>query len=164
MMRRFYALLPLLVVLLIPTGTWAVNWNYKFTVNGIKYHQNGNEREIRMDLGGGAYNVVVVPEVVVDGLEDDSYTGELVIPDYVEYEIRDQTLGEINLTSPVVAIRTSAFRDCKGITAVSIGDFITQIFQGAFNGCSSLESVSFGKSVINIGEELRAPWHRCCRR
>ncbi len=151
MMRRFYALLPLLVVLLIPTGAWAVNWNYKFTVNGIKYSQNGNEREIRIDLGGGAYNVVVVPEVVVEGLEDDSFDGELVIPDYVEYEIRDQTLGEVNLTSPVVAILTSAFRDCKGITAVSIGENVSSIGKRAFYNCSKLSSFNIPESITYIG-------------
>lgn len=153
MMRRFYALLPLLVVLLIPTGTWAVNWNYKFTVNGIKYHQNGNEREIRMDLGGGAYNVVVVPEVVVDGLEDDSYTGELVIPDYVEYEIRND-MGEVYLKSPVVGITEEAFMGCKGLTSVIIGKFVEDIYYWAFKDCTNLESFTIPTSVEYIDEEV----------
>ena len=69
MMRRFYALVPLLVALILPIGSWAVDWNYKFTVNGIKYAQNGKEREVRYDLGGGAYNEVIAPEVLNNRLQ-----------------------------------------------------------------------------------------------
>ena len=151
MMRRFYALVPLLVALILPIGSWAVDWNYKFTVNGIKYAQNGKEREVRYDLGGGAYNEVIAPEVEVIGLEDEAYAGELVIPEYVEYWLKDDKMGEAYLKSPVVGIAPSAFRRCSGLTSVVLPNSIEQIGEYSFASCTNLTSITFGNSLKTIG-------------
>ena len=150
-MRRFYALVPLLVALILPIGSWAVDWNYKFTVNGIKYAQNGKEREVRYDLGGGAYNEVIAPEVEVIGLEDEAYAGELVIPEYVEYWLKDDKMGEAYLKSPVVGIAPSAFRRCSGLTSVVLPNSIEQIGEYSFASCTNLTSITFGNSLKTIG-------------
>jgi len=151
MMRRFYALVPLLVALILPIGSWAVDWNYEFTVNGIKYAQNGKEREVRYDLGGGAYNEVIAPEVEVIGLEDEAYAGELVIPEYVEYWLKDDKMGEAYLKSPVVGIAPSAFRRCSGLTSVVLPNSIEQIGEYSFASCTNLTSITFGNSLKTIG-------------
>ena len=156
MMRRFYALLPLLVTFLLPTESWAVDWNYEFTVNGIKYSQNGNEREIRMELGGGAYNNVVVPEVEVIGLEDEAYAGELVIPEYVEYDLQDDEMGEAHLKSPVVGMAPRAFQG-RGITSVVLANSIEYIGDAAFHQ-SHIKTLTIPNSVRSIGQQA---FHGC---
>ena len=114
-MKRFYALLCLMVVAISVYG---------FTVDGLVYSENKR-------YGG----------VHVEGLEDNSYNGQLVIPETVTYD---------GVTYPVKVIFTNAFRNCTGLTSVIIGDSVTTIFDYAFYGCSNLSSVTFGKSVTEI--------------
>ena len=50
------------------------------------------------------------------------------------------------------SIGSYAFRDCSGLTSVTIGNSVTSIGEGAFYGCSSLTSVTIGNSVTSIGD------------
>ncbi|MBR3844331.1 MAG: leucine-rich repeat protein [Clostridia bacterium] len=51
---------------------------------------------------------------------------------------------------PVTTIDDSAFRDCDGLTAVTIPDSVTTIISCAFYDCDGLVSVTIGDGVTNI--------------
>ncbi len=53
----------------------------------------------------------------------------------------------------VTSIGSSAFRECTGLTSVTIPNSVTSIENYAFNGCSSLTSVTIGNSVTSIEVE-----------
>jgi len=56
----------------------------------------------------------------------------------------------------VTAIGDNAFRDCTGLTSVTIPDSVTSIDYRAFYECSSLTSVTIPDSVTNIGNDAFA--------
>ena len=58
-----------------------------------------------------------------------SVTGEVVIPDAIA-------------GYPVTAIGLSAFADCTGLTAITIGKNVTTIGNMVFSGCTALESIN----------------------
>lgn len=69
---------------------------------------------------------------------DKSTTGKVTIPEEVE-------------GLKVTSIYGSAFRDCVGITSVSIPSTVTSIGYSAFEGCTGLTSVSLGNGVKELG-------------
>ena len=71
-----------------------------------------------------------------------AYSGELVIPETVEYQ---------GTTYSVTTIRENAFENCSGLTSVTIGNSVTSIGNYAFFGCSRLTSVTIPNSVTSIG-------------
>ncbi|MFW5996432.1 MAG: leucine-rich repeat protein [Lentisphaeria bacterium] len=52
---------------------------------------------------------------------------------------------------PITAIGDSAFRDCSGLTNVTIPDSVTRLGDHAFADCTTLTSVTIGESVTSIG-------------
>ena len=86
----------------------------------------------------GYYTYEVVDgEATITGF-DDSYEGELVIPD---------TLGGCH----VVGIGEWAFEDCTGLTSITIPDSVTSIGEYAFSSCTGLTSITISDSVTSIG-------------
>lgn len=55
------------------------------------------------------------------------------------------------ITYKVTAIAPNAFKNCKKLTKVTIGNNITIIGKSAFSGCSKLRTVTMGKNVATIG-------------
>lgn len=55
---------------------------------------------------------------------------------------------------PVLAIDTGAFRNCKYIEKVIIGEDIQEIRSGAFQNCPKLQELHIPNSVQTIGENL----------
>lgn len=51
----------------------------------------------------------------------------------------------------MTAIGSSAFKDCRGLTSITIPDGVTSIGGSAFNGCSGLTSITIPDSVTFIG-------------
>lgn len=49
---------------------------------------------------------------------------------------------ELVLPSYITKINQNAFRDCTGLTSITIPDSVTNIGDSAFSGCSSLESIT----------------------
>ena len=71
---------------------------------------------------------------------EESYTGDVVIPEYANgYK--------------VVAIGDNAFSYCNDVSSVTMSDGITDIGYRAFYACSFLTSLDIPGSVTNIGEE-----------
>ncbi len=64
------------------------------------------------------------------------FQGELVIPD---------ELGSFT----IVGIEPEAFKDCTGITSVTIGEFIGSIAANAFAGCTNLTTVNYNATYYS---------------
>ncbi len=73
-----------------------------------------------------------------------SYSGTVNIPDYI-------TTAK-GLDYDVVAIGQDAFRNCSGLTSVTIATGVESIGANAFYGCSSLTSIKIPNSVTELGD------------
>ena len=71
------------------------------------------------------------------------YSGNVVIPEEVTFMSR---------TRKVTCIGNYAFRDCSGLTSVTIGNSVTSIGDWAFSNCSELTSVTIPNSVTSIDD------------
>ena len=71
------------------------------------------------------------------------YQGNVAIPEEVTY---------MNRTRKVTSIGGDAFRNCSGLTSVTIPNSVTSIGNSAFSDCSGLTSVTIGNSVTSIGK------------
>ena len=76
-----------------------------------------------------------------------SYSGDIVIPESVEYEGNYPHEGT---TYRVISIGFNAFRGCSGLTSVTIPNSVAEIGIQAFDGCSGLTSVTIPNSVTSI--------------
>lgn len=142
MMRRFYALLCLMVV------AFSV---YGFTVDGLVYSENSY-------YGG----------VQVEGLVDKSYSGQLVIPETVTHNgvtypvkviftqaFKDCTgLTSVVIGDAVTQIFQGAFNGCSGLESVFLGKSVINIREEAFYGCSSLAEFTIPEWVNIIGQSV----------
>ena len=93
------------------------------------------------------------------------YSGNIVIPESVEYEgvsYPVTTIGEaafnncselesITIPNSVKTIGKSAFMGCSGLTSITIPNSVTSIGSYAFDDCTSLNSLIIGNSVTTIG-------------
>ena len=153
MMRRFYALLSLVVALLMPIGAWAdsLQIGNTFTADGILYQvSNNNPNEVSVGVTwwiDGKYHEELVD---VKAIKTDT-VGVVDIPSSV--------IGTDGQSYSVTSIQYRAFRGCSGITDVSIGDNIRTIDEGAFMQCEQLKSVSIPASVISIDKQAFAFTH-----
>ena len=96
---------------------------------------------------------------------DNEYSGDVVIPESVEYEGNTYSVTQIwpsafrnctGLTSAIIpnsvtSVGDFAFSECRSLTSVNIGNGVTSIGDGAFVECRSLHSVTIPNSVTSIG-------------
>ena len=95
------------------------------------------------EVDGIYYNVVSMSELTCEVTSgDNEYTGEVNIPEQVTYNKR---------TFSVTSIGHDAFKGCKGLTSVTIGNSVTSIGDFAFSWCSGLTGVTIPNSVTSIG-------------
>jgi len=73
---------------------------------------------------------------------DSKYSGDVVIPATVTYNDNQYR---------VTSIGQYAFRDCSGLTSITIPNSVTNIGYLAFYGCTGLTSVTIPNSVTSIG-------------
>ena len=92
---------------------------------------NNNHTELAVTFRGSSYSSY-----------SDEYQGNVAIPEEVTY---------MNRTRKVTSIRSSAFRECPGLTSVTIPNSVTSIGDAAFSYCSKLTSVTIPNSVTSIG-------------
>ena len=100
---------------------------HDFEVNGIYYRINSDGTSVSVTYKGSSYN---------------SYSGAVTIPASVTYS------GE---TYSITSIGDYTFRECRGLTSVSIGNSVTSIGDRAFEDCRGLTSVEIPNSVTSIG-------------
>ena len=123
---------------------------YDFVENGIYYY-----------IIPSANKQVMVTYGPLKG----SYSGEITIPEKVEFDSEIYDVVSINVeafyncnylksvTIPisVKSIGREAFYGCTRLTEINIPDSVKSIGQEAFKGCNYLKTVRIGKSVKTIG-------------
>ena len=100
---------------------------HDFEVNGIYYNKNADGTSVTVTYRGDSYYAY-----------SDEYSGNVVIPSSVTYS---------GNTYAVTSIGADAFRDCRGLTSVTIPNSVTSIGSGAFYSCRGLTSITFPNSV-----------------
>ena len=146
----------------------ADHWKY-FIVKEIESHEVG-----AMFSANGLNYVITVKEheVAVDKWSTNYYSGDIVIPQSVEYgdvaysvtsigkyAFADcSSLTSIEIPNSVTSIGEYAFEDCESLTSVIIGNSVTSIGEGAFGDCTSLTSIEIPNSVTSIGY---GAFHEC---
>ena len=91
------------------------------------------------------YKITASGKVSVSSKDNDynDYSGIVSIPNTVTHD---------GVTYMVTGIRDYAFCDCKDLTAVTIGGYVTSIGYKAFEGCSALTKVVISDYVMAIGD------------
>ena len=97
----------------------------------IYYNLNSNRSSVSVTYLGTFYSSY-----------SNEYTGIVVIPETITYNGK---------TYNVTNIGEYAFRDCSGLTSVTIPNGVTSIGDYAFYNCSGLTSVTIANSVTSIG-------------
>ena len=121
-MKTFKTTLLTIALLLCSISTSA----YDFKVNGI------------------CYNIHSSLNLEVSVTEYGDYSGEVIIPEIVEYN---------NETYSVTGIEGEAFYFKDGLTSITIPNSVTWIGDRAFQYCSKLASITISNSVTGIGDE-----------
>ena len=98
---------------------------YNTTVDGIKYRILSSSKEVAVTKKGD--NVV--------------YSGDIVIPEKTSL---------IGMLFDVISIDSQAFKDCNGLTSITIPNSVTSIGQYAFWNCSKLSSITLPGSISSI--------------
>jgi len=114
-------------LLLLAVST--LSWAYDFAVDGIYCNKNSDGKSVTVTYGSTKHN---------------SYSGSITIPASVIYSSKIYR---------VTGIGISAFRDCTGLTSITIPNTVTSISDEAFYNCSGLVSVTIPEGVISIGYE-----------
>ncbi len=70
------------------------------------------------------------------------------------------TIARWGNTYTVISIEDNAFRECNGLTSVTIPNSVTSIGNYAFSGCTNLTSVTIPNTVTSIGRGAFSDCHR----
>ena len=97
-----------------------------------------------LEVDGIYYNIANSAYLTVTYSSFSSYYGTVTIPSTVTYN---------GNTYKVTSIGESAFRNCRGLTSITIPENVTSIGNQAFSGCSDLTSITLPESVRSIGFE-----------
>ena len=123
---------------------------------------------LNMRCGGIYYNFITKAKLAeVIGNPNDKYTGNIIIPEKVEFEgivynvttILDNAfngcsgLKMLTISNSVTTIGNSVFSGCSGLTSITIPNSVTSIGRNAFRGCSGLTSVTISNSLTKISDE-----------
>ena len=96
-----------------------------------------------VEIDGIYYNLVAKIKQAEVTSNTNHYSGEVIIPESIIYDGANYI---------VTSIGDYAFRDCSGLTSITIPNCVTSIGYAAFYGCSSLTSITIPNSVTSIGD------------
>ncbi len=102
--------------------------------------------QIQLQFTSGGLNYEVIGDNSVKVAQQSRFyiSGSVVIPSTVTYYYNGTTYS-------VTSIGDTAFKNCSGLSSITIPNSVTFIGRGAFSGCSSLISVNIPNSVTFIG-------------
>ena len=114
---------------------------HDFETDGIYYTiTDAANKTVAVSYKGDAYNSYY-----------NEYSGSVVIPKIVYNRADGVYYG-------VTGIGDDAFRDCGGLTSITIPGSVTSIGDRAFDGCSALTGITIPSSVTSIGYRT---FYRC---
>ena len=118
--KLFRATIAIAMMLCVALPTFA----HDFVKGGIYYKiTNSTNKTVAVTYRGSYYESFT-----------DEYTGAVTIPSSVTYN---------STTYSVTSIGDYAFKNCSGLTSVTIGNSVTMIGTAAFGYCTSLQIVNF---------------------
>ena len=133
-MRKGLLILAVAVLAMLQTA-----WAYDFSATSPSGHT------LYYEIISGTTNVGVV-RPGTDSTYDNYVTGNVVIPATVTYGGTTYNVTELRSVN-----NYGTFRNCSGLTSVTIGNSVTSIGNYAFGDCSGLTSVTIPNSVTSIG-------------
>ena len=127
-------------------------YGFDFVVDGIYYNVKDGEVEVTND-GHISWDY------------ENSYSGDVVIPEQVTYEgttypvtaigkkafYACTNLNHVTIPNSIITIGEEAFYWCTGLTSVTIPNSVTSIGDKAFDACAKLENVVIGDGVTSLG-------------
>ena len=126
-------------------------------IGNIYYILDGDNLTASVTWGGDEYNsgtdeyteAITIPATVTD---EESKTYK--VTSIEKNAFKDCSgLTSITIPSSVTSIGASAFYDCNLLTSVNIPDGVTSIDNEVFSGCSGLPSITIPSSVTSIGRD-----------
>ena len=73
------------------------------------------------------------------------YSGDIIIPEKVK--------GKEGVEYVVTSLGASCFKDCSGLTSITIPSSVTSLDASCFYNCSGLTSITIPSSVTSFGGE-----------
>ena len=125
-MKQLKRFLAICIAVIMTANVFA----YNFRVDGIYYNINPDET-----------TVCVTYLSTISYSNENAYQGDIVIPSTVTHN---------GITYAVTAIDGYAFRNCYGMTSISIPSSITTIGEGAFYFCTGLTEITLPESITSI--------------
>ncbi len=101
-------------------------------------------------------NSIDIPTKIVEGKDGIAYYVDGSTK--IAIALRDNTKTKVVLSDDCTEIYDNAFRECKGITSILIGQNVISIGARAFEECLGLTSITIPKNIANIGNYA---FYRC---
>ena len=118
----------MLVVLMLMTTSSAMAEEPKFEViDGFRYFLESDTK-----------TATLLPK------KEGKYSGDIIIPEKVK--------GNDGVEYVVTSLSESCFKDCSGLTSITIPSSVTSLSNYCFYGCRGLTSITIPSSVTSLGE------------
>lgn len=153
MIKRFNTFIRAALLMLTLPLAFSVIAQDQFWVNGIHYEVDYDN----FDYFSNA-NMVYLKVIGTNG--SSTYSGDITIPETVTVRVSryngSHYGGNYDAVCHVRSIGNAAFRDCTGLTGITLPKSLKSIGENAFYGCSGLTRVTMASGVSTISESAFA--------